>query len=397
MTKKASTPRRGRTLAGMFAGGLALGLVPFAAPASAQTDPLPAARNLLQGACPGTPDDTTMTGDQSTTQVPEDGFTDVPSTNVHEYSIDCVVWYEVASGVTATTYNPAGTVKREQMATFIAQLVDYAADEANDSTPDTGTPPTDEDDVPALPAAGTTNRFPCDVVTTSTHFDNIQRLAAANIVEGTGTADGEACFNPGGNVTRAQMATFLKNAQDFIGVDLVAVTEDYFADIAGDTHEDNINIIADEAVARGTGTNANNEAIYSPGAFVRRDQMASFLANKLDRLVNPNKDAIADNGLIDPPPSVSVSVTDDTVDPGEAIVPVTVTALRDTIESVDISGCSVPTVTPPIANAPVDDSQTVNIAILPTQPAGPCTLTVVVELTGGRTVTTSLQLTINAV
>lgn len=32
-------------------------------------------------------------GGSSGAGVPEDGLVDVPSTNVHEYAIDCLVWY----------------------------------------------------------------------------------------------------------------------------------------------------------------------------------------------------------------------------------------------------------------------------------------------------------------
>lgn len=126
-----------------------------AVPAWAQVPP---ARDITKFACPPG-------------QVPEDGFGDVTADNTHETAIDCVAWYGVTSGVTANAYGPANPVPRAQMASFIARLIDYVA---------IRTPSTTD----GLPAAPSTNAFPCDVAP-GTHYESIQRLAAAGIVDGT--------------------------------------------------------------------------------------------------------------------------------------------------------------------------------------------------------------------
>ena len=385
MTETTSSRRRGRKLAGMLAGGLALSVIPFAVPASAQTTTLPEPRDIREFACPvddgadnelGTADDTTV--------VPEDGFTDVAPTNVHEFAIDCVAWYEITSGATATTYNPARPVQRDQMATFIAQLIDYVADR------------TAADD--GLDPAPTGNLFPCDLSTSNVHFENIQRLAAADVVVGTGTDDGEACFNPGGTITRAQMASFIRQAQDVVGTAVPDTTtaEDFFVDDDGDTHEDNINAIAKEGIVRGTGTNANNEPTYSPGRSVPRDQMASFLANKLDRLIEQTEAT--------PPPSASLSGVTATVAAG-GNVEGTVTATNGTIDTVTVSGCGV-TETEVVDDAdPATPGFQFSVAVPATQTTGNCMLTVETTFTdeaadvfGGqdRTETDTATVTITA-
>lgn len=382
MTETTSTRRRGRKLAGILAGGLALSLIPFAVPASAQTDPLPTPpRDIRLNACPvDDGDDNELGTADDTTEVPSAGFTDVAAGATHAFSIDCVVWYEVASGTSATTYTPGGNVKREQMATFIAQLIDYAAENG------TGV---------ALDPVPTGNLFPCDVSTASTHYDNIQRLADAGVVAGTGSTTAGACFDPGGDVTRNQMATFIKQAQDYItGVDLPLNPNDYFVDDDTDTHENNINIIAGEGIARGTGTDSNNDALYSPGTPVKRDQMASFLANKLDFLV--------EDAVTEPPPTVSEIevLVDDTPDQGDDI-DVEVTAVRGSIETIAVSGCG-------IEGTDLDEQvfagtnameTAVDLTIPEEQPTGGCDLTVVTEIAGtniDRTITSTVEITVNA-
>ena len=324
MTEELSTPRRGRRLAAVLAGVLALGIVPFAFPAAAQTTALPASQGTAT-ACPvdDGPDNTLGTADD-TTEVPEDGFTDVTADNVHEFVIDCIAWYQITSGTSATGYSPALSVRRDQMATFVAQLIDYVADR---------TEATDD----GLPAAPATNLFPCDVETDNVHYANIQRLAEAAIVIGTGdNAAGEACYDPSAPVTRDQMATYIREAQEVVGTPIPNVAEgtDYFFDDDGNPHEGSINAIAGEGIIRGTGQNAAGENAYAPRDNVRRDQMASFLATKLDRLLE-------DTG-VEPPPTATAAA-----DPvvlaatGDTTVDVTVTAVRGEIEAATVSGCGV--------------------------------------------------------
>jgi hypothetical protein len=254
--------------------GAALALIAFAPPSAAQpvddrdiTDP-PAT-----SACP-----VDRSVEPAPTPVPEDSFTDVPEGNVHEFAVDCVAWYGVASGTSETTYDPGGPVHRDQMASFIARLLDYVADEDHAGPEGPGQ---------RLPAAPAENQFPCDVDPSSVHYESIQRLAAAGIVDGTGTnGAGEACFDPGGTVTRAQMATFISEAEGYTDNTRRAVADaNVFVDDDGDTHEESINILALDGITKGIGTNAEGGALFGPALDVKRDQMASFLARTLDLLV----------------------------------------------------------------------------------------------------------------
>jgi hypothetical protein len=188
-------------------------------------------------------------------RVPDVGLVDVSATSVHGAAIECVVWWEIAHGVTPNQYAPAGTVTRGQMASFIARMIDSSGR--------------------ALPDAS--DRFPDD--SGNPHERNLNRLAAAGIV--SGRADGT--YGPDQPVTRAQMATFLVRAYGYsAGAALAAAPgPSAFPDVAGSPHEANINAAAQAGFLAGRA-----DGTYGPDLSVQRDQMASFLARVLGRLVD---------------------------------------------------------------------------------------------------------------
>ena len=184
-------------------------------------------------------------------RVPEDGFADVPQDNVHESAIDCVAWWQIAAG-NGGRYAPLDGVTRAQMASFLARSIlnsggDLPAPRKDHFSDDNGT----------------------------THEDSINRLAAAGIVNGTAAGT----YSPAAPVTRAQMATFLVRSVRYRTGQELSSSTDWFHDDGG-THEPSINAAAGAGLATGTGGGA-----YSPGATVRRDQMASFLSRMLELYV----------------------------------------------------------------------------------------------------------------
>ena len=197
-------------------------------------------------------------------QVPPTGFTDVAPGNVHHDAIDCMVWWHVANGTGPHTYNPSGQVNRGQMASFIARMIDATTK--------------------VLPAA-TSDHFPDD--NGNPHEANINRLAEAAIV--SGRADGT--YGPADPVTRAQMATFLVHAYEFVGPALTS-SRDWFPDDDGNAHEANINKAAEAGFAAGRA-----DGTYGPNGVVTRDQMASFLARVLDLLVEGGFASTASAGV----------------------------------------------------------------------------------------------------
>lgn len=100
------------------------------------------------------------------------------------------------------------------------------------------------------------------------HLPSVDCVFAEGI--SVGTARGT--YDPNGMTRRDQMASFIVRSLEAAGYDLPSPSGQGFNDIAGNEHEDNINILAEIGVTEGT-----TETTYTPRQLVRRDQMASFL------------------------------------------------------------------------------------------------------------------------
>ncbi len=185
-------------------------------------------------------------------QVPPGGFGDTGASS-HAAAIDCVAWWGVASGASAGSFEPRGTVSRAQMASFLARLIDATQVRLPQTPPDAFT-----DD------AG------------STHEQRINQLAAVGVIRGR--AGGT--YAPNDRVTRAEMATFLARTHDLVAAEPLRPSADRFSDDDGSSHERSIDQVSAIGIAAGTsGTR------FEANAQVRRDQMATFLARLLDLLV----------------------------------------------------------------------------------------------------------------
>ena len=235
--------RRSRSFARVGAPLLALSLLlPLAGPAAAEVSP------QEQGpAC---------------ADAPEGRFPDV--SGVHQPGIDCIGWWGVTQGGADGTYNPSGVVRRDQMATFVARVIELSGGE-----------------LPAAPTAA------FDDIAGNTHETAIRQLASIEVVGGTG----EGVYNPGGSVNRGQMGSFLARAWEArTGEELPIDAAVSFTDIEGNVHGDNILRIASAGFTGGVGDGA-----YDPSASVTRAQMGTFLARFLAALV--------EQGVTDYPPT----------------------------------------------------------------------------------------------
>lgn len=125
--------------------------------------------------------------------VGEDAFTD-DGDSTHEENINKLANAGIVSGVRGGEYAPGRAVNRGQMATFLAQAIDYHDDK--DATNDSVLP-TDVEDF-----------FTDDVQ--SPHQDNINRLAAQGVVRGV-SAD---AYAPMRAMTRAQIATAVMHSAE---------------------------------------------------------------------------------------------------------------------------------------------------------------------------------------
>lgn len=230
-------------------------------------------------------------------RVPDSAFTDLgpPFTR----AIECLVWYEVTQGRTATTYGTGDRVTRGQMALFLHRLLRYnlRAD--------------------ALPGQDAGHGF-SDVPTTGELGRALNALSSDELAEVLGLdgplvrgfADGT--YRPGTGVERAQMASFI--ARTFEGLLTVhdGVIAQAGACVFADTdqipppHRDNVDTVCAFGIAEGRA-----DGSFAPRNTVTRGQMAAFLTR--------TQDIFADDPFYALLPDQAVEVVDhDACDPAAA-------------------------------------------------------------------------------
>jgi hypothetical protein len=186
--------------------------------------------------------------------VPSSPFTDVLANDVHLSDINCTAWWGLAHGTTSSTFTPGGTLTRGQMAGFIARLVTTAG----------GQLPTNPRDA-----------FPDDEG--SVFAQQIDQLAMLGIVRGT--ADG--LYHPEATVTRAQMASFVNRAYNYVNGAPLGPAAAGFPDVAtGSAQAADIDDVAGAGIAVGYA-----DGTFRPSQPVTREEVASFLARLLDLMV----------------------------------------------------------------------------------------------------------------
>lgn len=176
----------------------------------------------------------------------------------HRLNVDCAFALDVVEGRNGR-YLPDDDVTREQMASFVAR---------------------------ALVAAGYTLPAPTDQgfrdIGGSAHRDNINRLAAIDVVQG----ETPQRYNPGGPIRRDQMASFLIRAAGFAYGDSMLQAEGtgQFSDVTGGPHKANVEA-AFELFGLALGRSPGR---FDPGSASERDEMATFVVRLVDiTLRNP--------------------------------------------------------------------------------------------------------------
>jgi hypothetical protein len=206
------------------------------------------------------------------------GFDDVEGT--HADAIECLAWYDITQGRTANRYDPAAAVKRANMAVFLARTIGYVDSSALPNPP---ADPDPFDDVDPQAFAG----------------PQIAQLAELQVAQGrTATT-----YEPGLNVTRAQMASFVARTLGVLGADTAGHQSCTFTDEASipQPHRANVHALCGLGIAVGA-----VDGSFDPNGDIRRDQMAAYLTRALD--------VLAEQGITAPP---SARDADDDDDPGD--------------------------------------------------------------------------------
>jgi hypothetical protein len=212
-------------------------------------------------------------------------FSDVRSTDTFALAIRCIATAGITvggpNGIPEDQYGPNLSVKRGQMASFIARLLDAAEERDRNDGGDS--------QIQELGDYDGTNEF-TDVPDNDVHVATINRLADAGVVKGGVAGEPETLYSPDDRVTRAQMASFINRAAAFamnqdpnnsgMGTGYTAPDDaDYYDDDENiQIHEPNINGITSVGIAVGT-----TDDKYNPTAEVTRAQMAGFLSRTLSQ------------------------------------------------------------------------------------------------------------------
>jgi hypothetical protein len=187
--------------------------------------------------------------------LPPTDFRDEGAT--HGDRIRCLVWYELASGRTATRFGTTETVTRGQLATMLARTLEAAGA-----------------DLPAVDGRA------FDDTLASAHGDRLEQLAAAGILRGTA----ERTAAPDVRITRGQLASVLARAIAFLEGAPLPAGPDAFVDDDGSTHEAAIDAVTAAGLVLGvSGTR------YEPGARLTRGAGATVVTRMLDRFVRDGR------------------------------------------------------------------------------------------------------------
>ncbi len=242
---------------------------------------------------------------------PDAGFTDVPSMHANAGDIDCIAYYGVTKGTSATTYSPLMGVSREHMALFLTRLAGLVGID--------------------VPDAGDSGFM--DIGDLSTESQGaISQLAALEITQGKSATS----YAPADNVTRAEMALFISRLMNQMtpmadgDIGLSSTTQyghtpsdvadnDDDADIgssytdlgrATKNEYDAITQLYELGVASGI-----SDTAYSPGTDITRASMAAFMAAVLDhsnaRPAGLSIQASPGEGWGNLAPTIVISVRDD--------------------------------------------------------------------------------------
>ena len=117
--------------------------------------------------------------------VPSSDFSDVPMGHTNYGDINCIAYYGITKGTSATTYSPLMSVTREHMALFLTRLAKLVGIAVASDPGDAGF--TDTADLPAKSQTA------------------INQLADLGITKGTSATT----YSPADNVKRGQMALFI--------------------------------------------------------------------------------------------------------------------------------------------------------------------------------------------
>ncbi len=217
------------------------------------------------------------------------GFDDVPSGNANAGDIDCIAYYGITQGTSATTYSPVMSVTREHMALFLIRLAGLVGIDVPEAD-DTGFDDTADLSVESQAAISQLRQLEITQGTSATTYspaDPVQRGHMALFLQRlmnlmTPLTDGDPDLDDTTfyGYTPAHVADNEKiTVKDQDGAEVAPEIKSPFGDLGSASKDefDAITQLYELGVASGVSATS-----YSPSAVMTRAAMAGFMAAMLD-------------------------------------------------------------------------------------------------------------------
>ncbi|MBW3603876.1 MAG: S-layer homology domain-containing protein [Actinobacteria bacterium] len=185
----------------------------------------------------------------------------------NDAAIRCVDAAGIMTGTSATQFDPAAAVTRGQAADAVAAMIDKANELEAKDVELRDLPPADD------------ARFE-DVTADTPHELAIARLNETPVLQGYV----DARYEPRGKVTRAQMASMLDRAYQYMNSAALPIGRDRFRDDEQSVHEESINSVAGADIMHGVGNRR-----FAPRRSVRRGELASYLTRMMIRMEDKDR------------------------------------------------------------------------------------------------------------
>ena len=206
------------------------------------------------------------------------GFTDVATGSTHDAAINCIAYYGITRGTTATTFSPNLTISRWQLAVMLQRAagpagVTLPVAEAQGFTDISGLSSSFQDAINQMAALGVM------AGTTATTFNPAGIVSRAVIVEALAGFLTNARVGPGGaSLSRGNVDRSLTLKEDADPGATTVTVDEAFRDIGVVTYSANqaIRTLAEMGVVQGRG-----DGSFGPAASVTRAQAAAFITRAL--------------------------------------------------------------------------------------------------------------------
>ena len=205
------------------------------------------------------------------------GFTDVAAGSTHDAAINCIAYYGITRGTSATTFSPNRTISRWQLAVMLQRAAGLAGVDLP-AAADQGF--TDISNLSASFQAAINQMAGLEVMvgTTTTTFDPDGAVSRATIVEALAGFLTNARVGPGGLALTRNSDRTMTLRRGALPLDPIVPLDERFRDIGVTTYSANqsIRALAEMGVVSGRG-----DGTFGPAASVTRGQAASFITRAL--------------------------------------------------------------------------------------------------------------------